>query len=75
MTFTKKGICTRNDVAWPAADYDAIQFVDFSAVKVMGHTEPKYLQRLKQVRPNTITIHRLYDTDLQNRYFNQGKAP
>lgn len=70
--FTKKGICTRNAETWPDEDYSLITFCGFSAVKVMGHTEPQYIARLKQLKPHIVIILRLYDTVLQNRYFNQG---
>lgn len=73
--FTKKGICTRNAEVWPADDFGLINYCAFSAIKVMSHTQPVEVAKVKQLRPHTITILRLYDVDLQNKYFNQGRVP
>lgn len=72
--FTKKGICTRNTETWPDEDFNLIQFCSFNAVKVMSHTQPQYIARLKQLRPHIIVILRLYDVNLQNKYFNPGRG-
>lgn len=67
------GLHGRNSEDWPARDFELIK--GFPVVKMMGHTHLGVYERIRRENPNILIITRMYDTGLQNTYFNRGRFP
>ena len=69
------GLHGRNDYTWHEADFNMIEAAQIEGVSFMGHTDTQSFSTFSQRYPNVPIITRLYDVNLQNAYFNQGKRP
>ena len=68
------GVHLRNDYTIPDRDLGAIREMRLEAVKGMAHTDPQAYATLRGQNPQLLVIVRLWDADLQNRFFNTGQG-
>lgn len=69
------GLHGRNAPEWHEADYDLLEQAKIETVSFMGNTVVGAFAEVYGRLPGIRIITRLYDSNLQNTYFNQGSHP
>ena len=71
----KVGIHARNAVWFRDIDYQLLRVMKAESIKMMSYTALDVFERIKREFPNILFVVRVYDTDLQNGFFDQKKHP